>query len=412
MSMVLLVICFFLLNEVTFTMSEAKKLEEEPVEKSKEDTPEKSSNVTGSIVEQLETNYEKFQSYNDLRLSRLQEIIIPRKRPIFRCLSFLLNINNSNFPGYVDFKETPRGIENFSLTDAVIEDVNKVFSDKMSSREALEKMIATSAPLKSLMLMGSVGTIAQTYKSDFDFWVCLDKKDFSDKELDALQKKLTGIEKWAEDRHKLEVHFFITDIEMVRNNDFGAADEESAGSSQARLLKEEFYRTTVLIEGQLPFWWLVPSGANDEIYNQYKKELAEGSYNVPIGTIDLGNLDKISTEEFFGAAIWQICKAIESPYKSTLKMAMLELFLDPNSEVKLLCNIIKERVQAEKAEENHLKTYDPYTVMFDTIRDYYNNQNEAEVCDLLESCFYIKCGYEVVVDMEGNFTGGKKDCRF
>ena len=73
--------------------------------------------------------------------------------------------------------------------------------------------------VESLVLMGSIGTIAQTDHSDFDYWVCVDGKKFSDESLNLLQQKLTAIESWAEANFGIEVHFFLSDIEKVKRKE-------------------------------------------------------------------------------------------------------------------------------------------------------------------------------------------------
>jgi adenylate cyclase class 1 len=85
--------------------------------------------------------------------------------------------------------------------------------------------------IKSLMLMGSIGTIAQSKGSDFDYWVCVDGSRYTPGSINLLQKKLNLIEQWADTQHGMEVHFFISQIDKVCANDFGVADGESYGSS-------------------------------------------------------------------------------------------------------------------------------------------------------------------------------------
>ena len=77
----------------------------------------------------------------------------------------------------------------------------------------------------------------------------MDGDKLNEASLAAMQRKLNTVEDWAMSCYDIEVHFFLSDIEKVRNNDFGVAEGESAGSAQAVFLKSEFY-TTIL-------WWRV-----------------------------------------------------------------------------------------------------------------------------------------------------------
>lgn len=341
---------------------------------------------------QLTRNIEFYLAYNQIRTKRLLDLAPPKKKPLFHVLSFLLHINNEEFPGYVKNDTAPCGIERFSFVEDLKPALMKTFPKHPLLQSDLNCLSPKVFYIKSLLLMGSLGSVAQTAKSDFDFWVCINKEDMNSGQLESLKEKLQLIEKWAEEKHGLEVHFFLTDITMVQKNNFGDIDKESAGTSQARLLKEEFYRTSILVAGKIPFWWLTPTGITDEEYTKYK-EVAKQSPNLDTDQfIDLGNLNEITTGEFFGAALWQMNKAMDSPYKSVLKMALLEGFLDPEVKTQLLCNILKFRVHARMPDESNDKYIDPYVIMFDSILNYYKKKKRTDVIDLLATCFYIKSG--------------------
>lgn len=346
------------------------------------------------LEKQLVRNLKFYRAYNKIRTDHLIELMPPKKRPLFYALSFLLHINLKEFPGYVKDENTPYGIEKYSISTDLEIALHKLFPSHLLHDRVLRPSFPPECHIKSLLLMGSVGSVAQTSKSDFDFWVCINEEQMDSNQLELLKEKLLLIEKWAKEGYELEVHFFPTDIKKVQKNDFGKTDKESAGSAQARLLKEEFYRTYILIAGKMPFWCLTPAGISDEEYLKYK-EAVKQSTNLETGLLmDLGNLNEITTEEFFGAALWQMNKAMDSPYKSVLKMAMLEGFLDPEIKSQLLCNIVKSRIHEKMPEKKDCKYFDPYVVMFDHILHYYKIKKRTDIPDLLETCFYIKSGFK------------------
>lgn len=356
---------------------------------------------------QLVKNLKSFLKYNEFRISLLLELMPQTKTPLFHALPFLLHTNFKGFPGYIDDNDTPYGIEKFSFKKDLSPSLKKLFSKHPVVNKPLEQITINNHYIKSLLLMGSLGSVGQTWESDFDFWVCINENNMTPNQLELLNKKLRAIEIWAKDKYALEVHFYPADIKKVQKNNFGGTAKESVGSSQARLLKEEFYRTSILVSGKIPFWWLTPTGISNEEYMQYKKVAKQSSQLPSNWLIDLGNLIEITTEEFFGAALWQMNKAMDSPYKSVLKMAMLEGFLDSDVETQLLCNIIKTRVHEKMGDENNGKNLDPYAVMFDHVLNSYKKKQKDDTLDLLTTCFYIKSDFKTL-----EFSKDKKDLNF
>jgi adenylate cyclase class 1 len=234
--------------------------------------------------------------------------------------------------------------------------------------------------------MGSIGSVAQSKNSDFDYWVVIEESKLSKEGLNALRKKLASIEKWADEK-KVEVHFFLTDTEKTKNNYFGESDKESAGSSQALILKEEFYRTAILVSGKDPLWWILPAGLTDIEYEEHAERMYKEGEIKSTDVVDLGNIETISTGELFGALLWQFNKAISSPYKSALKMALLRNYIGSNSKNRLLCDVIKNAIHANP---NKSDQADPYLLMFDSIRRHYVKAGRKDAAFCLEKCFFMK----------------------
>ena len=351
------------------------------------------------LEQQLVSNYEKFLTYNNFRIERLLTLMNPKKQPLYHLLPFLLHVNQPEFPGYIEGEDAVQGVFKYRPNQQTNNYIEKFFPGSRG-KEIITDIPAQNCVVKSLLLMGSLGTIAQSPDSDFDFWVCVTLEKLTGDQIKCLEKKLLAIETWADDAHALEVHFFITDIKSVRTNKFGEADKESAGTSQAKLLKEEFYRTTIFVAGKVPLWWIISPELNDSGYRQCKEVIKKSRQITPEKLIDLGHLTEISSDEFFGAAIWQICKAMDSPYKSVLKMAMLTVFLDPEKKEVLLCEALKLRVQKPGPQQKELTYYDPYIILFDTILRYYQNKDMPDTLDLFRTCLYIKTGIKAGRDLE------------
>ena len=69
-------------------------------------------------------------------------------------------------------------------------------------------------------------------------------------------------------------------------------DEESSGSAQAHVLKEEFYRTCMIIQGKIPLWWVSYDSKGKVTYDEVLAFL--NNYNsLDESFIDLGNLENL-----------------------------------------------------------------------------------------------------------------------
>ncbi|MFW5734479.1 MAG: class I adenylate cyclase, partial [Oceanidesulfovibrio sp.] len=243
--------------------------------------------------------------------------------------------------------------------------------------------------LEALFAIGSTGTIAQDRSSDLDLWVCYDKRALSDLQARALRAKLTAVEQWAWSTFGKEVHFFLMDLDAIHANDFGYSDQESSGSAQALLLKEEFYRTAMLLAGRPPAWWAAPPRLTREQYAEHLRLLRDSVSLRGVGFLDLGVMEPIPREEYFGAALWQIVKALKSPFKSILKIALLDKYSMGEAGQLLLCEAIKEALLSGR---HDVWDVDSYAVMFREVFEHFQAQGNKEACDLLRLAFNKKTG--------------------
>ena len=360
----------------------------------------------------LATNLKLFEKYNAERtLKAFQVAEVPTKIAV-QVVPFLFENNHPSLPGYQDGMDALKVIPFYKLTSDSRKAVLSVFKNfhlpEKKQSEYNGNMYGGASrekPLiESLMLMGSVGTVAQNEKSDFDYWVVLDESRLSEKELDYLRNKLTAIEKWG-DKVGVELHFFLTDSTRVLENKFGSADKESAGSSQAALLKEEFYRTALHVAGKYPIWWLTAPGTTDDVYKEVLETVPKCYSIHPDKFVDLGNLHTIPEKELFGAALWQINKAIDSPFKSVLKMAMLESFTDDEWEGLFLCDELKKNLYAKDSD----RPVDPYLLLIDGLLEFYSHKKRADVVDLLRKCFYNKVHIKIQLDSPARENPGYKE---
>jgi adenylate cyclase class 1 len=256
-------------------------------------------------------------------------------------------------------------------------------------------MAPTQRPVPALLIeaayaIGSLGSVAQKPSSDVDCWICLGPMPGLEQTAEAragLARKLAALESWAWEQAGLEVHFFLMDLDEVRRNDFGMSDRESSGSAQATLLKEEFYRTALKLAGRDLLWWAAPPTADQAGAKALMADLARFAPRTAAELVDLGQPSAIPPEEYFGACLWQIVKALHSPYKSVMKLGLLEKYAGQGQDLRLLCDRIKEAVLRGR---RLLSDVDPYLSLFTSIRKHYLQLADATSLALIGECLRLK----------------------
>jgi len=269
----------------------------------------------------------------------------------------------------------------YQPTLAAMEAARRHFPDAALPGDAPDPVL-----IQALYTIGSAGTVAQTPSSDLDFWVCYDPGEMPPGLEEGLAFKLESIESWAAERFGLEVHFFPMDVRRIQENNFGVSDAESSGTAQAMLLKEEFYRTAVKFGGKSPLWWAVPPGCAAREYERVRQGVA-ASPLAPL-FLDLGNLEQIPAGEFFGASLWQIVKALKSPFKSIMKFGLLEKYMvDSTRDAPLLCDRLKENLQGGRRD---LAEVDPYVLLFREVAIHYRAAGDTDSLRLVRLSFLMK----------------------
>jgi len=321
---------------------------------------------------------DRFQEINKQRLERTQESLKWKQRNFLELLPLFFHVNHKELPGYLS-GETPYGISMYSPDKNTLEAAKKISSDFTFKESSVVKR-----DIYSLFIMGSVGTIAQSEKSDFDIWLC-HNPDLDQNQLTELRVKCDYIEVWAESIG-LEVHFFPMDADKFRKGEVHQLSSESSGTTQHHLLLEEFYRTGILVAGRFPVWWLVPPD-QEKHYDDFVSHLFENHIIDENETINFGGLSKVPVEEFFGAGLWQVYKGIDSPYKSVLKILLMETYASSYPNCELLSQYFKEKVYQGITDLNEL---DPYIIMMRRLEEYLIKREQKDRLELVRRCFYFK----------------------
>jgi adenylate cyclase class 1 len=327
---------------------------------------------------QLRAIKRRFMALNKDRLRRVQECLDPHQRIFIRLLPLLFHINHPLLPGYLSSK-TPCGVYDYTPSKRCIQAARKLAKSFTYRRRAQRRY-----SVNALYLMGSTGTIAYSKTSDFDVWIC-HRSDLSEEGREALLLKADGVKRWAES-FGLEVHFFLMDDELFRDKEHQQLSNENAGSCQHHLLLDEFYRTGLLVAGRFPVWWLVPP-EYEEHYDEYVDKLTVNRFIKSSDVVDFGSLSRLPSEEFFGATLWQLHKAVDSPYKSIVKILLMEAYANQYPDIDILAMRFKKAVHNGGVQLDRL---DPYVMMCNTVEEYLFSRRELERLDLVRRCFYFK----------------------
>jgi adenylate cyclase, class 1 len=338
------------------------------------------------ISNTLFNNRQLFLRYNQFRINRILETLSATDRLVFTLIPRLLHVNQQGLPGYIQ-DDVPCGVHNFKINRECQMAAESLFPDII-----IRGGENHSSFIDTVLLMGSTGSMAQSQKSDLDFTLLVDKHSVSSERLDLFDKKLKLIEEWTWNTFNLEIHFFNNDILDVKNNIFGESDSESTGSAQAKLLKEEMYRTAVITGGKIPFWWIVPLNTGDRMYkNLYHLVKTDQTLLSPDDFLDIGNVDDISQGEFFGGSIWTLIKSFKAPFKTLIKMGLLEEYMFNNTKSNLLCHDIKKKIFNNVPYEK----IDTYKNLFERVERYFIATKTEREVDALRVAFYLKTGSRV-----------------
>ncbi len=348
-------------------------------------TKSKANSETKIKFADVDAVKKRFLLLNKERLRRGEDCMRNNQRDFLDFLPLLFHINHPSLPGYVS-KDTPSGICDYAPTDRALTAANKYIHRFEYKNRAMVRY-----DILSMFLMGSSGTIAYSKKSDFDIWLC-HQHGISQESLEELQTRCTAIEQWA-DAQGLEVHFFLMDAENFKQGKIVDLSSESSGTAQYYLLLEEFYRTSLLIAGRFPIWWLVPV-EEEENYDNYVKELYKSRLVLESECIDFGGIPTLPAEEFFGAAVWQLFKGIDSPYKSVLKLLLMEVYASEYPDIELLCLRFKKAIFDG---EHDLDKLDPYLMLYKRLEEYLLERDEPDRLELVRRCFYFKVNQKLGV---------------
>lgn len=314
---------------------------------------------------------------NSGRLQRTRMSLTHQQTLFLDALPLLFHYNHPMLPGFVSHS-TPAGVSTYKPSK----------SDHIIGKTLARSFFCVGGyhgdDIWGIFLMGSVGTLAQSSQSDFDVWLC-HRPGLSAPALEELKHKCTRIADWAKTL-RLDAHFFLMDCNAFVAGEQLSLDEESSGSAQRVLLLDEFYRTALYIAGRMPLWWFVPAEKEGD-YEPLSHELLSKRFLRPGTTLDFGSMSHIPAGEFVGAGIWQLYKAVSSPYKSVLKLLLMEAYVHDFPCTAPLSLEYKSQIFTGKLALDEL---DPYIMVYRRIERYLLDQRDHVRLELVRRCLYFK----------------------
>jgi hypothetical protein len=259
------------------------------------------------------TIYDLCLGHNRRKLQALQDALTTQKWKAFAAIPAILHHNFSALPGAADGL-SPHGFVRPHFAVDTFHHAGEFFPEFRAAPAPPRKQ-----QLLGLYAMGSVGTCCFTSASDIDFWVIHGPDAFAPGDRRSFERKLREVETWAMEKAGLEVHFYIHELTEIQAATF-SYDTENAGEF-GPLLKEEFLRTCVHVAGLEPSHW--------------------GGTTTP--PLELGPIPHLSTEQYLSACLTQLEKAVEKPFKSALKIALLRRLASRPAD-KLPAEVYHERV--------------------------------------------------------------------
>ncbi|MCP3876543.1 MAG: adenylate cyclase [Desulfobacteraceae bacterium] len=349
---------------------------------------DKTKNIIHDLKGCIEKNRTAFSNYNIVRMREAIRYFSKEQLQIFIKIPFLLHINSPKYPGFIDSKMTVHGIWNFENSGFYKEAIKSNFF----SKAIIDKIKNVNPAILGFYHIGSLGTFTQSIGSDFDYWVIIDKKKFTKDRYNNLEAKLDAILKYSREEYNQEVSFFIIDKKDIKNDCYAPFMGEETLLAPKKFLKEEFYRTFLMIAGKIPVWFVLPDKEDLQQNIELNSEgIKTQVLSIHDDLIDLGQIRTIPVEDVLKGLLWHICKSKEDSVKAIIKATMIFSYGFSSKMVKLLlCEKIKAGYSMAGIDDYSV---DPYKVLFDQIIEFHETENPEGLNLIKNAIFFRLCEY-------------------
>ncbi len=354
---------------------------------------QRSASTENTLTAKLIRKKAAFSNYNVVRMREALRYLSGPKLELFIKIPFLIHINQPQFPGYVPEPPEACGIHNFEKSGFYnsVQDVETVPGHIPKAKTDIKNPCVLG-----FYHIGSLGTFTQSAQSDFDYWVIIDKAQFTEQRYYNLEKKLNHIVKFSRENFDQEVTFFIMDQSDIRKDCYAGFNRPETMIAPKLFLKEEFYRTFLMIAGKIPIWTILPPNMQQGTYDRLVANLfrqPELSFFLN-DFIDLGKVEMPSVRDIYQGIRWHICKSKEDPVKALLKATMIFSHIaDEKAGATLLCDELKQKFASAGIDDCES---DPYKIVFDRVLHYHRNHDRDGFKLIKTAIFFRLCSYPKV----------------
>lgn len=323
---------------------------------------------------------DRFVVVNCERWQRTHSALTYRQQVVLEVLPLVFHLNHPSLPGYLD-RDCPYGIRHYQPCDLTLG-----AAQRLARTFALRDSGRRKPDLEALFLMGSPGTLGHSVASDLDVWLC-HRPDLPDSGVACLERKGEKLSAWAASLG-VELHVFVFSAADWRaGRQRAEVTGENCGSAQHFLLLDEFYRTGIHLAGCHPLWWLIP--VEDEArYDERARQLIDCRFIRGDEYIDFGPVPSVPPEEFLGAGVWQLYKGIDAPWKSILKLLLIECYAR-DDKTPLLSLRFKAAVYQGETDADQL---DPYVLLYERLERWLLDQHAEQRLEIVRRSLYFKAG--------------------
>lgn len=308
------------------------------------------------------------------RIQRLLNNCSEHFQAVFSLIPTLVHFNHPTLIGYVE--NAPCGFYDFQLSNSQQADLAQLTPSTLVDDGVFQ--------FDALYVMGSLGSVTQNALSDIDLWLC-HSTEFSLEQRQLLSQKLDKIKTWAKQKG-VEVHFYLMNPNAFRLREYdNEITAENSGSAQHYFLLDEFYRSAIRLAGKRVLWLHIAETEKSYV-DILQQAVAEQQLDLS-EWIDFGDFSSLHLGEYFGASLWQLYKGIRNPYKSAIKILLLESYAETYPETDLISRQFKRWLLSESGVDYH---FDPYIAMLDKVTRYLENRKEFTRLECLRHCFYVK----------------------
>lgn len=332
---------------------------------------------------------QRYLEINEGRLARFRKSLRSQQQQCLDLIPLLFHINRPNFPGYIKNPSVPFGIANYQIDAAT----PAAWASFGLSAPAHAPVV--DPKIHGIFVVGSSGSVAQATTSHLDIWLCY-RPNLTDEQVQLLDTKAKAIQQWSEE-YSVELNFHLLKASHFDVGQAPSLTNKYKGAAQHFLLLDEFYRTGLLLAGLPPMWWLTPDVDNDVYSKKYIANSMLGAAKTNIA-IDFGDIPDLLPGELFSAGLWELYKGTKTPYKSVLKLLLLEIYAYEYPNTTSLATECKAAIQAGNQE---LDAVDPYIMLYRRIEQYLMLQKQPNRLELVRRCLYIEVG----VALSGNRRG-------